>query len=150
MNCTECRNLLSACEAGELAEQDEEAVLEHTNGCAECRRLLRSVRAVTRTVEELEDPPPPQRIALEVLSAPALRSSAASFDAPEIMTPEDLARFLRLSPEELDEIIDLVPGFELGGRLRFRKQRVTEWIESRERQREQSLAFQPVESAFAG
>jgi hypothetical protein len=141
MICAECRDLLSAFEAGELPEPREKQVRQHAKDCAECSRLLRAMRAATRTVAAIEDPPPPQRITLQVMSTPALRLDAESSDAPEIMTPKDLASFLRLSPDDLEEVIALIPGFEIAGRLRFRKERVLEWIEAREKQREQNLAY---------
>jgi predicted anti-sigma-YlaC factor YlaD len=141
MTCAECRNLLSACEAGELADPQEKQVQEHVKDCAECARLLSAMRAAMDTLVALEDPPPPQRVTLGVLNAPPRRSHAEQADAPEIMTPEELAHFLRLLPDDLEEVIGLIPGFEIAGRLRFRKARVLEWIEAREKQREQSLAY---------
>ena len=141
MTCAECRDLLSVLEARELPEPQAQQVQQHANGCAECGRLLRAMRAAMQTVEALEDPPPPQRLTLQVMNAPALRPCADSSDAPEIMTPKDLASFLRLSPDDLEEVIALIPGFEIAGRVRFRKERVLEWIEAREKQREQNLAY---------
>jgi hypothetical protein len=141
MTCAECRNLLSACEAGELAEPEEKLVQEHVKACAECGRLRTAMRAMMRTLNALEDPPPPQRLTLGVMNAPALGPNPEPREAPEIMTPEDLARFLRLAPDDLEDVIGLIPGFEIAGRLRFRKARVLEWIEAREKQREQSLAY---------
>jgi hypothetical protein len=141
MTCAECRDLLSAFEARELPEPQERQIQQHADGCAECSRLFRTMRAATQIVEALEDPPPPQRVTLQVMTAPALLPDADSSDAPEIMTPQDLASFLRLSPDDLEEVIALIPGFEIAGRVRFRKERVLEWIEAREKQREQSLAY---------
>lgn len=63
---------------------------------------------------------------------------AAGGEPPAIMTASELARYLRLTPELLEEYLDQIPGFELGGRLLFRRTAVDNWIAGRER----TMAFE--------
>ena len=52
---------------------------------------------------------------------------------PEVMTLDEVAAFLRVGPDELAEVVELLPAFELAGRIRVRRARLIEWIEQRER-----------------
>ena len=49
------------------------------------------------------------------------------------MTLDEVAAFLRLSDAQLDEVVEELPAFELGGQLRVRRQRLIEWLQQRER-----------------
>jgi hypothetical protein len=51
---------------------------------------------------------------------------------PEIMTPDEVIRYLRISEEQLADHIEEIHCFELAGQLRFRKAAVDEWIRDRE------------------
>lgn len=134
MNCEDARTLLSEYEAGEAPPETAEKVREHLGACPACARLLEAMRDVAE-VAAAPDEDVPRSLALRILAQvdDALRGDLA--DAPEVMTPEELARFLRVSADALDDLADLIPGVEIGGRLRFRKDRVVEWLEERERWR---------------
>jgi len=53
--------------------------------------------------------------------------------SPEILTLEDIAEILRVTPAELSEVVDQLPAFELAGQIRVRRARLIEWIRRRER-----------------
>ena len=53
---------------------------------------------------------------------------------PEIMTLEETAEYLRVTPDLVYELMGDLPCFELGGRILFRKEALEEWILKRERQ----------------
>jgi len=53
--------------------------------------------------------------------------------APEVLTLEEVADYLRIDGSDLPEVLDELPAFELAGRLRVRRARLIEWIEHRER-----------------
>ena len=51
----------------------------------------------------------------------------------EVLTIEEVAAFLRVDPDELEDDLVSMPVFEIGGRLRMRKSKLLEWMEERER-----------------
>ena len=62
------------------------------------------------------------------------------------MTLDEVAEFLRVSLEELGEVVGELPAFELAGRVRVRRTKLIEWIEKRER----AYARGRIESEVAG
>jgi len=71
------------------------------------------------------------RVRMQAMIETAL---AEPVDAPvvgEILTPDDLARYLKLPPDAIDATE--LPGFVVAGRLRFRKSRIDQWIAEQER-----------------
>jgi hypothetical protein len=61
-----------------------------------------------------------------------------------VMDMEELAEFLRVDAETVEEYLDQIPCFELGGKLLFRRKSVEEWIEGRER----TVAVQSLQVEF--
>ena len=53
--------------------------------------------------------------------------------APEIMTLEETADYLRVTPNLVYEMMGDIPCFELGGRVLFRREAVQNWIREQER-----------------
>jgi len=49
-----------------------------------------------------------------------------------VMDINDLAEYLRVDVETVEEYLDEMPCFEFGGVLRFRRKSIDEWIERRE------------------
>lgn len=47
---------------------------------------------------------------------------------------EEVAQLLQLTMPQLLEIVEDLPSFEVAGRLRFRKERILEWIDTKEEQ----------------
>lgn len=88
------------------------------------------------TLAKLMGEPVPEPLAQRVLAR--VREAARSpgpvpAHVPEVLTLRDAAAFLRISEEELAQILDELPLFELAGQLRIRTERLREWIEQRER-----------------
>jgi hypothetical protein len=61
-----------------------------------------------------------------------MQNESAAGNMPEIMTTDEIIRYLRISEEHLADYIGDIPCFELGGQLLFRKNAVDEWIRERE------------------
>jgi len=51
-----------------------------------------------------------------------------------IMVINELINYLRITPDILEDYLDEIPCFELGGKLLFRRDAVDKWIENKERQ----------------
>jgi transcriptional regulator with XRE-family HTH domain len=62
----------------------------------------------------------------------ALSRELRGGSSPEIMTLDEVAEFLRLAPDQLEEIASRLPAFELAGQIRVRRERLVEWLEQRE------------------
>ena len=59
-----------------------------------------------------------------------------------VLDIDELAEFLRVSKDIIEQYLDDIPCFELGGKILFRKKSIEEWIEGREK----DFGFQMFES----
>ena len=59
-----------------------------------------------------------------------------------VLDMDELAEFLRVSKDIIEQYLDDIPCFELGGKILFRKKSIEEWIEGREK----DFGFQMFES----
>jgi len=120
--------------AGELGE--------HVKSCGACRQRLDALEKADAALGSL---PRLQPSASAVLKTRRLLSREVRGGAePEIMTLDEVAEFLRISLDELEEVVLELPAFELAGQLRVRRGRLLEWIEARERAYTRSSAQSEV------
>ena len=141
MTCNECREQLSEFEAGELSGDAARAVEAHVATCRDCAGLLQALTETARMTEGLREEWPVRSMSVRILKAADELFGPDLADAPEIMTPEDVARFLRVSAEGLESAMASLPAFDIGGRLRYRKARIIEWIEEQEQMRERGMFY---------
>jgi excisionase family DNA binding protein len=59
---------------------------------------------------------------------------ASSRDGKDIMTVEEVARYLRVHPATIYKLLkeDRIPGFRVGGDWRFRRQAIDGWMRSQQ------------------
>jgi len=142
MDCKACRERLSEHEARELPPAETEAVRRHLESCAECRgqraRLARLAEA--EAVDTLPEEEPPESLSFAVRREVDRALAPGLSTAPEILTIEELARYLRVPVEAIEDELTTLPAFEVAGELRFRKDRVAEWIRRREDDRVRVMA----------
>ena len=131
MSCDVTYEELAALAAGELAPGREAQVLAHLPGCDRCRRRLAALRGADGVLAALCPPGPPAEAVLAARRAFA--GVVRRTRAREIMTLEEVAEFLRLSLDQLDEVAEERPAFELAGQVRVRRAALVQWIERRER-----------------
>ena len=83
-------------------------------------------QALRASLRELADPPALGRHEFR----PALRAA----DLPEVLTLEEAAELLRLGPAAARAAADAgeIPGRRIGGRWRFSRRRLVEWLEAGE------------------
>ena len=131
MPCDVTYEELAALAVGELPDDREGQVLEHLSVCDRCRRRLEAVRRADATLETLSPCPPPGEALLAARKALSrvVREPAAA----DVMTLDEVAAFLRVGLDELEDIIEALPAFEFAGRIRVRRDRLIEWIRQRER-----------------
>ena len=121
---------LLAC--GELVQGRAAELEAHLEVCAECRAYLQAMHkldgllgSVPRHALSPGDMLETRRLLARELS----RGGAA-----DVLTLEQVATLLKLSTEEFAKVAPSLPAFEVGGRVRIRRERLSEWIAERERQ----------------
>jgi len=132
MTCTQDPNSLLDYLDGELSAAAAAAVTSHLAGCPSCRRLLASLKDSERSLAELGNETAPVDALMRVQRRVCLDLGIAK--EREILTLEDAADFLRLEADELAEVLDDLPWFELAGRIRFRRQALLDWVRKREQE----------------
>lgn len=134
MDCEVIYEELAAFVAGDLDPQREAQVRRHVGACAACGRRASALAKADATLAALRPARPSARAILDVRRA--LAEVVGPGRAPEVLTLDEVAQFLRIGAETLDEIAEELPAFELGGQIRVRREKLMEWI----RQREQDYA----------
>jgi anti-sigma factor RsiW len=144
MTCEQPYERLSEYLAGDLGTEDATALERHLTECAECRRRLDALRAATGRLAALPRLEPPYQ------TADATRRAVAALEGagppPEVMTPAEVARFLRVAVDDLEDVLAEVPAFEIAGKLRVRRDKLLAWIAEKER----SFTRQALQSEVAG
>jgi len=111
---------------GRLAEIDR-----HVKDCQDCADRL---DALKRGDALLGAMPPAAPSAGAILAARrAISAIIRPEQSTEIMTLDEVADFLRITPDQLGEVVEELPAFELAGQIRLRRETLVEWIQQRER-----------------
>lgn len=130
MSCSMKDETLAAFSAGDLAPPAAAAVEEHAARCARCRARLDALRQTDALLAGMQRTEPPAAAVLGVRRA--LAKALGGPPQEEVMTLPEVAEFLKLTQEELGEIVEELPAFELAGQVRIRRSRLVAWIEKRE------------------
>ncbi len=146
--------LIAAYEAGELDDPAEldtvEAHLRANNDACAAMVEFGALRALTQSPQAAAPTLDPSRgddilatlhaamRAATTPAAPAPAPQATTTAAPgpeqEILTLPEAAALLRVPLELLEEELDTLPTFEIGGAVRLRRTRLMAWINQREAQ----------------
>lgn len=131
MDCKTTYEELATWKAGDLPAAKARRVKADAAACATCRSRLAALDETDLLLRSLPAPAPSAAALLAARHrlAEVTRSAAPS----DIMTLEEAAEFLRLTPDQVGELIEELPAFELAGQVRIRRQKLLEWIEQRER-----------------
>ena len=131
MSCDVIYEELAAFASGDIDEQRREQLEQHISQCGHCRRRLEAIGKTDALLQTLAPLQPGRSAVLAARRAVSEQTRGAR--APEIMTLAEVAVFLRVTPEQLGEVVDELPAFELGGQIRVRRTKLVEWVEQRER-----------------
>jgi len=134
--------------AGEMEPAGREDFTKHLGGCRACKNRLEAIRTADGALASLAayQPSPQALLATRRRLSEELRGG----NRPEIMTLQEAAEFLRISQQQLGEVLEELPAFELAGQVRIRRARLIEWIEQRERDYKRQINESWVERAVAG
>lgn len=144
MNCDIDYEVLAAFAAGDLPEARAEELRNHLAGCGVCAERLATLRRLDVGLHALGRFEPPADAVLRARRAAA--SAIGQRSLPEVMTPEEVAQFLRVDRDEVGDVLAEVPAFEIAGKVRVRRDRLLAWVAERER----AFARQTLESEVAG
>ena len=150
MTCSTVTELLSAYERSELTPSERRAIEEHLEACADCRRKLEEFECLTTLCRNDQRPELGETRAFDVLSAVKneVRSERElALGTNEIMTLEEVAAYLQVALDDLEVELETLPVFDIGGKLRVRRCRLTEWIEERERRARSRRALSLIHQA---
>ena len=127
MTCVECQQLLSQLQKDELGEQDTQEAAAHVTACPICRERLDALQQLDALLRAVPTPPPHLATLLSVRE-----QVHRAVLGDEILDADQVATYLKLSPEEVMNSLDELPCFEVAGRVRFRRDTLLRWIENRE------------------
>jgi len=130
MGCNVADAELAEFAVGEMCTDRRRAIGRHLTECTACQRRLEALRKVDATLRVLPRMEPSARAILNTRRL--LAREVRRGDAPEIMTLDDVAEFLRIRIDDLEDIAEELPAFELAGEIRVRRSMLLEWIEQRE------------------
>lgn len=131
MDCDVTYEQLAALAAGDLSDVVADQISGHVETCRQCRDRLTALARADAVLAGLRPERPSAEAVVSVRRG--LAEAIRSAEPAEIMTLDEVAEFLRVTPEQLGEVIEELPGFELAGQVRFRRTRLIEWVEQRER-----------------
>ena len=136
MDCQQVEELLSSYVNNELTKGLRVAVAAHLQDCSTCQLAEEEYLALQSLCQRDARPTLADTKAFSVLenikSQVASEKEMAATDH-EILTMEEAAAFLRVSPRDLEEEFDTLPVFMIGNKLRVRRSQLLLWVEERER-----------------
>ena len=131
MSCEITYEDLAAFASEDLEPARQNTIRDHVLACPDCRRRLATLDRADGLLASVSPvAPAPSAI---LAARRAFSDVTRGLQTREIMTLEETALFLRITPEQLGEIVEELPAFELAGQIRVRRTRLTEWIQQRER-----------------
>lgn len=147
--CTISEDTLAAYAAGDLAPEQASSLALHIASCPHCANRLTRLRSLDQALKAYARQPLPHTTGRRTLDT--LRDELQS--TREIMTLDEVASFLRLTPAQADEVLCDLPAFELAGQIRVRRSQLIEWIQQQERLYQRNImrtaTLQSLRSALA-
>lgn len=146
MTCVECQELLSQLQKRELGKQEAQEVATHVKVCQTCQERLDVLEQLDAFLRALPTPPPQLETLLSIRD-----EVHRAVLGDEILDADQVATYLKLSRDEVLSRLDELPCFEVAGRVRFRRDTLLRWIESREVEHRRSalLSRMGPQTAFA-
>ncbi len=144
MDCQACREYLSPLQAHELEADREREVQAHLETCEDCRKELQNLKQLDQMIQKLPQHKPADAGIINVKMQTVMNKPEENprMEFGPVMNLSDLAAYLRVSRETVEEYIEEIPCFQFGDQVLFRRKSVEEWIE----QREQDFGLQKLES----
>ena len=96
---------------------------------------LAEAEALSRALNRLDVLPMPVECELRIRAALDAELGGARRSEPfgPVLTVEELARYLQVTPERVYEQLAELPAFEFAGEVRFLRTSIDEWIQERQK-----------------
>ena len=101
-------------------------------------------RLLARSASEVLPPEARPRLTAAIEAAAGEEAARVRSDPPAIMTPAEVAAYLRLREEELRRLLHQIPHFVVAGQVRFRRERLERWIELQEQRTAAAASGGPI------
>ena len=124
-------NHLEAFFDGELSSEQQNEFRAHLEQCETCRTRLNQLTALRASIRHQGEVSLSHDADLR-LRRRIHREIRPDNRLPEILDIESVAQLMQLSVSEVAEILDEIPHFEIAGRIRFRRNRVLDWLREKE------------------
>jgi excisionase family DNA binding protein len=145
MRCTHIEDLLPAFLEEDLSPQENLTVEEHLKGCENCQQFMARLESLDQCFEHLSSFNSQSSLDFQVgesslmadrkvLLEQILRVSDGRVQEPhgDILTPEEVASYLKVSVAAVYEMASEMPFFYFGNDLRIRRERLVKWIDEQE------------------
>ncbi len=141
MNCKEVQDKLSAFLAAELDDQESLSLRSHLETCADCSYCCAQLEKLDEVIDEWKTENTSTEVLSNVLNKIHSNIYGNTLPADDILTPEDVATFLKLPVATVYEMSQQLPFFYFGEHMRIRRESLLKWIEEEEAQaRRRALA----------
>lgn len=172
MECEKIRDRLTEFIDGEIPENEYDVFQAHLDECEDCQKELETIRSfldsckqwksikpsrdweselrkkITKTQRPVETEIEILRSAIIGLSQKLQKIEERQTSLPptlegEIMTIEELARYLRINVDKVYDMIDQIPRFQIGYEFRFVRESIDRWIISMQKDSEEQGSSYP-------
>ena len=122
MKCNEMKARLIPFLYRDLTDEENTRVEDHLAKCARCKHEWQSMHGVVQMCAQWKEEPVAKDYARNTLMK----------TKPEILTPEELALFFRVSVADVMDGLDDIPHIRIGKSVRFRRETIMKWLEETE------------------
>lgn len=129
MNCRKVSTFLPFLVYGELNKKERKIVSDHIAVCKRCKKAYADYQKIQNLLTRWTEQPVGKRLFPDIIE----------YIKPEILTPEELAAYLRVSPDDILTNIETIPHIRLGKSLRFHRETIIQWIREGEGKKEPEL-----------
>jgi len=143
MPCTLDPERLVAWLDGDLRGAAAARIAAHVAACPQCRDRAAGLTRQAEALRHEIDCEVPGDVLARLHEA--LPAAGAAGGCPEVLTLEDVARYLRVGLDDLDRVAADLPAFEIAGQVRVRRTELERWIA----RREQDYAAQRLRETLA-
>ena len=117
------------------------AIEEHLTACSQCQELSKQYGQLDCLVEQWMSSETPPSLIDNTLQSIHQRIYGNDLPKDEILTPEEVAQFLKIPTKTVYEMTNILPFIQFGDHLRIRRESLLAWIEEEEsRRRRRALA----------
>lgn len=133
----------------EASAEESGAIERHIAECRDCAEKIEGIKNTIFDIDSMDDAAVPEFLESKLAdffekiammddpkqdSNPKISAGADGVrSGDEIMTPEELAGYLKIPANSIYDMLGEIPHLLLAGRVRFRRSSIDKWLDSREK-----------------